>query len=150
MKQLLFTLLLSLTTLKLEAKPINKVECVTNFANKNTTLIDNNVTTLANNNVTTLADNNITCTLCKVLVNTIEAEVKHGNHTIMEITNIIKEICSAVSGPSGKTCVLVIQNIQNIVNWVSQGLSNIQVCEKLHLCHNSTIVNRASNKNHIS
>tara|TARA_B100001057_G_C22783984_1_gene924813 strand:+ start:454 stop:903 length:450 start_codon:yes stop_codon:yes gene_type:complete len=149
MKQILFTLLLSLTAFKLEAKPINKVECVTNFANKNTTLIDNNVTTLSNN-VTILSNNNVTCTLCKVLVDTIEAEVKHGNHTIMEITNILKEICSAVSGPSGKTCVLVIQNIQNIVNWVSQGLSNIQVCEKLHLCHNSTIVNSVSNKNRIS
>ena len=99
MKQLLFTLYFLLTTFKLNAKPINKVECVTNFANKNITLVNNNVTTLAYNNVTILADNNITCTLCKVLVNTIEAEVKHGNHTIMEITNIIKEICSAVSGP---------------------------------------------------
>ena len=65
----------------------------------------------------------------------------------MEITNILKEICSAVSGPSGKTCVLVIQNIQNIVNWVSHGLSNIQVCENLHLCNNSTIVSSVSIKN---
>ena len=149
MKQLLFTLLLSLTTFKLNAKPINKPECVSNFANKNITLADNNVTTLADNNVTTsVNNNNVTCTLCKVLVDTIEAEVKHGNHTIMEITNILKEICSAVSGPSGKTCVLVIQNIQNIVNWVSHGLSNIQVCEKLHLCNNSTIVSSVSIKNH--
>jgi hypothetical protein len=140
MKQILFTLLLSLTAFKLEAKLVNKVECVTNFANKNVTLVDNNVTTLV--------DNNVSCTVCKVLVDTIEAEVKHGNHTIMEITNILKEICSAVSGPSGKTCVLVIQNIQNIVNWVSQGLSNIQVCDKMHLCNNSTIVNSVSTKNH--
>ena len=42
---------------------------------------------------------NTTCSLCHVLVDVIDNQIKHGNHTIIEITEIIKDICSLIKGP---------------------------------------------------
>ena len=44
-----------------------------------------------------------------------------------------------IKGPSGDTCVLVVENIQNIVEWIASGITSNVICEKLHLC-NSTLV----------
>ena len=82
---------------------------------------------------------NLTCSLCQVLVNVVNNQIKHGNHTIIEITQVIKDICSMIKGPSGDTCVLVVENIQNIVEWITSNMTSNVICEKLHLC-NSTLV----------
>jgi hypothetical protein len=82
---------------------------------------------------------NLTCSLCHVLVNVIDAEIQHGNHTIVEITEIIKDICSLIKGPSGTTCVLVANNIKNIVEWISHGMTDKQICTQLHLCNSTSV-----------
>ena len=33
---------------------------------------------------------NLTCSLCQVLVNVVDNQIQHGNHTIIEITQVIK------------------------------------------------------------
>ena len=82
---------------------------------------------------------NVTCSLCHLLVNVIDAEIKHGNHTIVEITDIIRDICSLIKGPSGSTCVLIVNNIKNIVEWISHGMSDNKICAQLHLCNSTSV-----------
>jgi hypothetical protein len=82
---------------------------------------------------------NATCTLCHLMVNIVDAEIKHGNHTIIEITDLIKDVCSLISGPGGQTCLYIIKNIQNIVEWITHGMTNTQICSKLHLCNTTKI-----------
>ena len=98
---------------------------------------DNDTETLSNlhNSNTT---GNLTCSLCEVLVSVIDNQIQHGNHTIIEITEIIKDICSVINGPIGNTCINVIENIQNIIEWVTSGMTSNTICQKLHLC-NGTI-----------
>ena len=82
---------------------------------------------------------NVTCSMCHVLVNIIDAEIKYGNHTIVEITEVIEKICSIIKGPSGVTCELVVKNIQNIIKWISSGMPSNQICVKMHLCNSTNI-----------
>jgi hypothetical protein len=78
---------------------------------------------------------NVTCSMCHVLVNIIDAEIQYGNHTIVEITEVIEKICSFIKGPSGVTCELIVKNIQNIIKWISSGMPSNQICIKMHLCN---------------
>lgn len=79
-------------------------------------------------------NNNSTCVLCKTLVTTIDYGIIKGNQTIQEITQVLKDICCMIHGPSGKECVFVLANIQEIIKYISGGLTNLQICRKLHLC----------------
>ena len=72
--------------------------------------------------------------LCKTIVSTIDFGIKKGNATIQELADIIKHICCIVHGPSGDECIFVLNNIQEIIKLISSGLTNIQICQKLHLC----------------
>lgn len=85
-------------------------------------------------NCSNLKYSNTTCVLCKTLVSTIDYSIKKGNNTIQEITEIIKDICCMVHGPSGNECVFVLNNIQEIVKMITNGLTNLQICKDLHLC----------------
>ena len=78
--------------------------------------------------------NNSICILCKSLVYVIDYGIIKGNKTIEEITTIIKDICCEINGPRGKECVLVLNNIQEIIKYISNGLTEIQICKKLNLC----------------
>ena len=113
------------------AKPIEKIEgnhgimvsqnkCVVNDYNLNCSEFELN--------------NNTTCVLCKTLVSTIDYGIIKGNQTVQEITQVLKDICCMIHGPSGKECVFVLNNIQDIIKYISNGLSNLQICRKLHLC----------------
>tara|TARA_B100001027_G_C16179483_1_gene290780 strand:- start:54 stop:443 length:390 start_codon:yes stop_codon:yes gene_type:complete len=113
------------------AKPIEKIEvnhgimvsqnkCVENDFNLNCSNFELN--------------NNATCVLCKTLVSTIDYGIIKGNQTVQEITQVLKDICCMIHGPSGKECVFVLNNIQAIIKDISNGLTNLQICRKLHLC----------------
>ena len=80
------------------------------------------------------SNNNVTCVLCKTLVSTIDYGIIKGNQTVQEITQVLKDICCMIHGPSGKECVFVLNNIQDIIKYISNGLSNLQIYRKLHLC----------------
>ena len=83
--------------------------------------------------------NNKTCELCHVLVNTIDHELEVENKTISDITNVISDICHIIGGPAGKECIFIVENIQKIINYITQGLNTTQICDKLNLCNNTNI-----------
>ena len=132
MKLFVFFLLICSTL----GKPIylNEEKCLES-KNKNTNSnIFENITITNDNLNCSLKENNITCSLCKSLVYTIDYGIIKGNNTIQEITQILKDICCTIHGPSGKECVFILNNIQKIVKYISNGLTSLQICEKLHFC----------------
>ena len=100
---------------------------------------------MCDTNLTESVAGNVTCSLCHVLVNIIDAEIKIGNQTIVEITEILEKICSVIKGPGGVTCELVVRNIQNIVKWISGGMPSNQICVKLNMCNSTLNIKKSSN-----
>lgn len=129
MKFLLTLILLSLPNYTL-TKPVfeTNIQQINNFEHVQ---ICKNINTL---NCSDFKYSNTTCVLCKTLVSTIDYSIKKGNNTIQEITEIIKDICCMIHGPSGNECVFVLNNIQEIIKMITNGLTNIQICKDLHLC----------------
>ena len=106
---------------------------------KDEVIIENKcVQTFYDVNCSKIADNqnlnNATCILCKTLVSTIDYGIIKGNQTIQEITQVIKDICCLIHGPRGNECVFVLNNIQLIIKYISNGLTNVEICRKLHFC----------------
>lgn len=83
--------------------------------------------------------NNQTCQNCKNIVGFISREDKQLNKTITDIIEIVKDICNQLVGPSGKECMYILNNIEQIMSWISAGLSTNTICHKLGFC-NSTII----------
>lgn len=123
-----FLLILFLTSVI--AKPI-KIN-VNNFEEK--CISEPNNFTIDNLNYSYSVINNVTCSLCKTLVSTIDIGIIKSNNTIQEITEIIKDICCVIHGPSGEECVFILNNIQQIVKYITNGLTSLEICKKLHLC----------------
>ena len=86
-------------------------------------------------NINININNNKTCELCHILVNTINKELKEGNKTISDIINIVNDICHIIGGPSGKECIYIVEHIQEIVNYLTEGFNATQICIKLKCRH---------------
>ena len=116
------------------AKPVEKIEAIQK--NHEVIVSENkcvkNDYTLNCSNYT--ISNNASCVLCKTLVSTIDYGIIKGNQTIQEVTQVLKDICCMIHGPSAKECIFVLNDIQKIIKYISNGLTNIQICRKLHLC----------------
>ena len=85
---------------------------------------------------------NQTCQECEKLVEIISIEEHKMNHTLAEIIKIVRDICQDIGGPSGKECIFVVNNIQEIVNWITAGLTPNNICHKLGFCSNTTQIHR--------
>jgi hypothetical protein len=113
------------------AKPVEKIEANEIILVSENNCVKNNYNLNCSNYT---INNNATCVLCKTLVSTIDYGIIKGNQTIQEITQVLKDICCMIHGPSGYECIIVLNNIQDIIKYISNGLTNIQICRKLHLC----------------
>ena len=81
-------------------------------------------------------NNKNNCTQCINLVNSIIFEEKKFNASIVAIIDIIKTICSHVYGPSAKLCTYVLNNIDNILKLIGEGMDAEKICEYLKMCQN--------------
>ena len=98
-------------------------------------------TTVENVSLTPNATNH-TCQECEKLVSIISVDSKVLNKTLSGIIEIIRGVCDEINGPSGKECVAVLNEIQQIMTWVADGLTPPVICHRLGFCKNSTFVNR--------
>ena len=78
---------------------------------------------------------NTTCILCEKLVNIIDHSIEMGNSTIIDLTKLINDICIHIPGPGGKECLMISKDIQYIVEMLTKGLTQMEICEKLHFCN---------------
>jgi hypothetical protein len=81
---------------------------------------------------------NQTCHLCENIVNIISVEDKALNKTIVEIIKIMRGVCEKINGPSGKECIAVLDDIEQIIIWIAHGLTAPVICHKLGFCSNTT------------
>ena len=82
---------------------------------------------------------NNSCHLCEEIVGVVSRDVDVFNKTITDIIVVLRDICNDISGPSGKECVYILDNIQQIMKWILGGMTPGGVCHKLGFC-NTTIV----------
>ena len=103
---------------------------------KNNFELENNINNTIDNTMYN-SINNKTCILCENLVRIISYDADKLNKTIYDIIIVIKDICSSISGPSGKECVFILDNIQKIIKMISQGLTPYAICKELGFCNSS-------------
>ena len=77
---------------------------------------------------------NQTCQTCEFLVHLIQNQITVTNKTISDIITVVKDVCQHLHSPSGKECLSVIDDIQQIIDWIMNGLSFRQICQKLGFC----------------
>ena len=77
---------------------------------------------------------NNTCILCEKLITIIYYDSGKLNKTITDILIVIRDICLSISGPSGKECVFILDDIQKIMKMISNGLTPIAICKDLGFC----------------
>ena len=77
---------------------------------------------------------NQTCQDCEFLVHLIQHQMSVANQTISDIIKVVKDVCQRLHSPSGKDCLIIIDDIQQIIDWITNGLSFRQICQKLGFC----------------
>ena len=79
--------------------------------------------------------NNKTCHLCNEIVDIIDAELNIANASIVIIEDIIKLFCHTIIIPTQKKeCYDIVNNISNIINWLLDGLTPHEICQKIGFC----------------
>ena len=95
------------------------------------------------NNIT---KNSTECDICEVIVNIIDAGVKEGNETLKDIEKIIEDLCRILGGKLiSKECNFIIDDINDIINWILDGYDPKNICQKLKLCPSTQISNITKN-----
>ena len=77
---------------------------------------------------------NQTCQDCEFLIHLIQHQMTVANKTISDIIAVVEDVCQRLHSPSGKECLIVIDDIHQIINWIANGLSFKQICQKLGFC----------------
>jgi len=80
-----------------------------------------------------LYSNNSTCAMCKFITGIVRYQVQQANTTLTAIEDIIKAIC-ATQPFIKKECYFYLDSIQDIINWIVVGLTDLQICKKLGMC----------------
>jgi hypothetical protein len=79
------------------------------------------------------------CTECKRFVSFLRNETKIANATIYGLVELVEDVCSQIHTPQGNQCTLIVEQIINILNYISKGLSPDNICKVLKYC--TSIIN---------
>ncbi len=77
---------------------------------------------------------NQTCDNCITVIKTLQNNSSKFNQTLTEVLEDIKSVCSNISGPGAKECVVIIDKIEHIDAVIFNHTDPRVVCEMLHLC----------------
>ena len=86
--------------------------------------------------------NNTKCNLCKDVINIIDAQIHLANSTISIIEQIVKGFCNdlTILPIQKKECLFLLEHIQDIINWIMEGLSPGDICNKFGFCKQKIIL----------
>lgn len=77
----------------------------------------------------------VKCEFCKVVIGYIRHEITVANDTVHEIEDIVKLLCDTLGiGPIKAECNMILDDIDEIVNWILDGLLPKDICQKLDMC----------------
>ena len=105
-----------------------------NNSSKFNSTFTNNTSQLLNTSFSNTTIHNSTCEMCMGLVGFIKADLNIANESVANITHFIDIICSRISGPTAKECVLVSRSIEKVVSEIDHGLNVSEVCHSLGMC----------------
>jgi len=75
------------------------------------------------------------CATCDYVVDFVFTEVTQYNKTIHDIAELTKDLCDEIGGPVVKQeCDFILNNLENIMDWIQKGFTPDQVCEELGFC----------------
>jgi len=75
------------------------------------------------------------CNLCKDIVDIAEVGLHMSNRTLHDIEILVEELCHDIGGNIiWKECIGLIDNIQMIINYLMEGWTSSNICEKLGYC----------------
>jgi hypothetical protein len=95
--------------------------------------------TIANIGISDGLEGNSTCVWCTDIVDIVKAEMKFSNASITILEKIMETVChTIIIKPERLECLDIVNDLQNITAWIMDGLYPKDICEKLHLCQNST------------
>ena len=77
---------------------------------------------------------NQTCDNCITVIKTLQNNSSKFNQTLTEVLEDIKSVCSNISSPGAKECVVIIDKIEHIDAVIFNHTDPRVVCEMLHLC----------------
>lgn len=77
---------------------------------------------------------NQTCQDCEILVHIIQHQITTANATLQDIIKLVQDVCQKLDSPAGKECLYIVDQIQQIIKWIVDGLSFQQICQKLGFC----------------
>ena len=83
---------------------------------------------------------NSTCEFCIKIVDVIEKYSNLPNATIYDIIKVIEDVCSKIHNPQGKECFYIVKKIEDILNWINEGLVPKKICGLLGLCPQNGIL----------
>ena len=82
----------------------------------------------------TAQSNSTTCRACKDMIEFITYELNNNNSTLYDLITLIKDVCSRIFGPGGRECVLIVDNIYEIIQMITNHTNSTQICRNLFLC----------------
>jgi hypothetical protein len=77
----------------------------------------------------------VMCYTCLATVRFIGVEVNQYNKTIHDISETARDLCDDIGGAIvSHECDYIIDNIENVVDWLQNGTSPQIICSDLKLC----------------
>ena len=77
----------------------------------------------------------IKCDFCENIISIIERRFNLANETITDIEKVIERICSLLlNKPKREVCYKVDKDIDEIKNFIIEGLDRKEICYKMGLC----------------
>lgn len=88
----------------------------------------------SNSSIVPNSSPNSTCEFCIKIVDVIEKYSILPNATIYDIIKVIEDVCSKIHNPQGKECFYIVKKIEDILDWINEGLVPKKICGLLGLC----------------
>ena len=68
------------------------------------------------------------------MIEFITYELNHYNSTVYDLITLIKDICKDIFGPGGRECILIVDNISEIIQMITNHTNSTEICKDLFLC----------------
>ncbi|KAH0794500.1 proactivator polypeptide-like [Histomonas meleagridis] len=85
-------------------------------------------------------ENGIACSICKHLVSGVSS-ILASTTVQTKVTEYAEKICARFPSIGRTFCNKIVSYIPNIMNWLSTGLTNLEVCTKIKICSSNDVDN---------
>jgi saposin len=81
--------------------------------------------------------NTLACEVCKQIIDYIEQLLIAG-FLESEIEALVDQLCEGLPAPLSSLCITFVnQNIEVIIQWINEGIDQLDICKQLGLCESA-------------